>query len=52
MTKQQKHIINTMVQPHINAGNIEQAKQMIDTLIRAAMSNKSRQALQAFKQSI
>jgi hypothetical protein len=52
MNKQQQHIINTLIQPHINSGNKEQAKRMIDTLIRSARSSKAKQALQAFKANL
>jgi len=52
MNKQQQHIIDTLIQPHINSGNKEQAKRMIDTLIRSARSSKAKQALQAFKANL
>jgi polyhydroxyalkanoate synthesis regulator phasin len=52
MTKQQQHIINTMIQPWITIGNIEQAKRMVDTLIRSARTNKAQQALEAFKSTL
>tara|TARA_R110000822_G_scaffold229870_1_gene361999 strand:- start:173 stop:334 length:162 start_codon:yes stop_codon:yes gene_type:complete len=52
MNKQQQHIINTLIQPHINSGNKEQAKRMIDTLIRSARTSKAKQALQAFKANL
>ena len=52
MNKQQQHIIATLIQPHINSGNKDQAKRMIDTLIRSARSSKAKQALQAFKANL
>lgn len=49
MNKQQQHTITTLVVPQIKAGNRAAAGRIIDHLIRSAMSNKSKQALEAWK---
>ena len=45
MTKQDAKIIDRLIIPQIKIGNLEAAINIIDSLIRSAMSNKAKQAL-------
>jgi len=51
MTKQDAKIIDRLIIPQIKIGNLEAAINIIDSLIRSAMSNKAKQALIAWKQA-
>ena len=51
MTKQDVKIINRLVIPQLNIGNHAAASDIIDSLIRSAMSKKAKQALIDWKQA-
>ena len=51
MTKQDIKIINRLVIPQLSIGNHAAANDIMDSLIRSAMSTKAKQALIDWKQA-